>query len=151
MIRQVTRCLPVLFAIPAFAQSSQVSASFMPLDSLAPPSALSTPIALRLDRVPLRAAVNEIAQRARVSIVFDPDLGGLDRSVSVDAERVPAARVLLRVLDDAPLRAMTSPSGAIVLVAKPKSEAERPLVAGIIRQADGPLPGVHVSLVGTRF
>ena len=151
MIRQVVRFLPMLVAMPAFAQSSQLPASFIPLDSLVPPSALSTPIALRLDRVPLRAAVNEIAQRARVSIVFDPGLAGLDRPVSVDAERVTAARVLLRVLDDAPLRAMTSPTGAIVLVAKPKSETERPLVAGTIRQADGPLSGVHVSLVGTRF
>ena len=128
---------------------SVLAAQFTPLDSLSPPTSLAAPISLRLHRTALRLAVSEIASKAQVSIAFDPSLDGLDRAVNVDAANVSAARVLMRTLGDTPLQAMTSTSGSIVLAARPR--AERRLVAGTVRQPGGPLSGVHVSLVGTRF
>lgn len=142
------RCI-IAAAATIVALPGVVVAQFTPLDSLSPPSSLATPISLRLHRTALRIAVSEIASKARVSIAFDPLLDGLDRAVNIDAANVSAARVLMRTLGDTPLQAMTSTSGSIVLTARPRTE--RRIVSGTIRQPDGPLSGVHVSLVGTRF
>src|ERR1043165_4760671 len=81
------------------AQPSAKPASYSALDSLSPPGALAALISLRLNQVALRDAVNDVAQRARVGIVFDPTLPALGRTISIDVQQVSAARVLVRLLD----------------------------------------------------
>src|SRR5262249_34205670 len=130
---------------------AQAPAAFTPLDSASPPAALAVPISLRVDNISLGAAINEVARRTNVSIVFDPSLAGLARTVRMDVERVVAARVLVRLLDGSPLQAMVSSAGAIVLTARARRDDDRPVVRGIVRQADGPIENVHVALAGTRF
>src|SRR5205085_1635604 len=87
----------------------------------------------------------------KVGIVFDPALPALGRTVSIDAQQVSAARVLARLLDGTDLHAMVSASGAIVITTRPSDEAVKQVIGGTIRQPGGPLPGVNVSLMGTRF
>src|SRR5215216_4286959 len=141
--------LAAIAVLPA--QRETKSPAFIPLDSSSTSVGLGTPVTLHLTKAPLRSAINDLAKQANVSIVFDPALADLDRLVSLDAGPVSAARALLRLLDGTSIRAMVSPSGSIVLVAREKHSDDRPLVSGIVVQPDGPLPGAHVSLVGTRF
>ena len=106
--------LMAVVGVSAAAQTSVSTPAFAPLDSLAPPVALAVPISLRLSKVALRDAIDDVAQRAKVGIVFDPALVGLSRVVSIEAQRVPAAHVLLRLLDGSTLQAMVSPTGSIM-------------------------------------
>jgi outer membrane receptor protein involved in Fe transport len=126
-------------------------AQYTPLDSIKPPASLAKLVSLSLSRASLREAIAGVAREAGVSIAFDPTLAGLDRSVTVKADRVTAARVLLRLLDGSEVQAMTTADGSIVLTARPQSEERRTFVTGVVRQPDGPLAGVHLWLTGTRF
>jgi TonB-dependent starch-binding outer membrane protein SusC len=143
--------LMMLAAAALPAQRETKSPAFTPLDSSSAPAGLATLVTLHFTKSPLRTAISDLAKQANVSIVFDPALADLDRLVSLDVSAISAARALLRLLDGTSIRAMVSPSGSIVLVARVKHDDNRPLVSGLVVEPRGPLAGAHVSLVGTRF
>ena len=66
---------------------------------------------------------------------------------------VPARDVLLRVLEQSPLRALVSASGQIVLVRREGSRTRTDDLRGSLRDAVAgtPLAGARVELLGTRF
>ncbi|HKP16752.1 MAG TPA: TonB-dependent receptor, partial [Gemmatimonadaceae bacterium] len=101
----------------------------------------------------LREAIARIAGLAELSVVYDDSLPGLDARTTLRADGAPARDVLLRALDGAPLRALVSPSGQIVLVRRDASPAPTGEVRGSLRDAvaETPLAGARVDLVGTRF
>jgi hypothetical protein len=140
-----------LMSATAGAQSRVSASGFVPLDSNAAPPALAAPVTIHMSGASLRSVISELAQRANVTIVFDPALPGLGRIVTINADAVSVARVLMRLLDHAEIQAMVSPTGSVVLTPRVARELERSLVGGTIRQPSGPLGGVHVSLAGTRF
>lgn len=144
--------LIVVIAVLIPCASARAQSGYIALDSVSPPAALAAPVTLRTAGEPLRVAVSDIARQANVSIAFDPALPGLDHTVAAAFERVAAAKALLRLLDGSNIQAMASTTGAIVLSARAKHDAA-PRLAGTVQQADGggPIAGVHLSLVGTRF
>ena len=138
----------------AAAQASTTHPSFTPLtaDSAANAPALATPVSLAVTDTPLGTVVSDIARQAGVSLTFDVSLAGLDRRISLTVTRVPAARAILRALEGAPIQAMVSASGQVVLV--PASTTRRSgTVEGAVRDAatGTPVIGALVELVGTRL
>jgi hypothetical protein len=130
--------------------SRAVGAAFVPLraDAGAPLDALVT---VNAAGRPLAAVVDEVARQAGISIVFDPTLPGLERPATLRATRVAAAAALVRLLDQTPVRALVSPSGGVVLLAR---EATRGgAVHGLVRDSTtgAPVAGARVELLGTRF
>jgi hypothetical protein len=87
-----------------------------------------------------------------VSVIYDASLPGLDRKVSLTLTRTAAVQAILQVLERAPIQAMVSPSGQVVLVARP-SGRHAGVVDGTVRDAitAAPIAGARVELVGTRF
>jgi hypothetical protein len=147
-LRYVAAAAGVLLSL---AVTARLHAQYAPLDSTTPPASLAKLVWLRLARASLRDAIAGVAQQASVSIAFDPALAGLDRTVNFRADRVTAARALLRLLDGTGLQAMTTADGSIVLTVRPAGEERRTFLTGVVRQPDGPLGGVHLWLSGTRF
>ena len=156
----VRLCLGVALGAPAVAAAAQAPntpnarPAFQPLtaDSAATLPALGAPVSLAVIRAPLGAVVSDIAKQAGLSLTYDPSLSGLDRRISLTLARVPAARAILRALEGAPIRAMVSPSGQVVLVPAPGARPTGAL-AGMVRDAATvvPLAGARVELVGTNF
>ena len=148
MKRAVAFIWPLIFAAPM--AGAQTSSSYTTLDSIQPPPSLAVPVTLDLRDVAIRDVMNEIARQAHVSIVFEPSLPGIDRRVSVRAEGVPGARIIVRVLASTPIQAMVSAAGTVVLTAKHGMSEEATIVTGDTRSTL-PLGGVHVMLRDTRF
>jgi hypothetical protein len=148
----------VAFGVPAAAAAAQAPAttrpSFTPLtsDSVANAPALAAPVSLAVTSTPLGDVVSDIAKQAGLSLTYDPALSGLDRRISLTLTRIPAARAILRALEGAPIQALVSPSGQVVLVPAPTTKRAG-TVEGTVR--DGatavPLAGARVELVGTRL
>lgn len=137
-------------ATVARAQQAAPLTGFVALDSAHAPPALASTVTLHLKDEQIRMAVAELAGKMNVSIVFAPDLPGLDSRVSLDAPGTSSAGALVRMLDGSGIRAMVSSAGSVVLVSAP-DDASRRLVSGVVSQPDGPLWGARLSLAGTRF
>jgi hypothetical protein len=137
---------------PTHAQSGTMS-GFTPLvaDSAAN-GPLGTRVSVSFAGVTIAEAVANIARQAGLSLTYDPALPGLDGRVSLELTPTPAGNAILRVIDRVPVRAMVSPSGQVVLVARPAARRTG-LVTGVVRDAATQLPiaGARVELVGTRF
>ena len=154
-------CIRVVFGIatgPSLlpAQTSPalsgVSLKYVPLGPDATASALDAPVSLTLD-APLRAVLTAIANQAHLSLAFDDALPGLAAPVSFRSRSLPARLALARALEGAPLQALVSPAGQIVLVPRRVRSAAPLPVSGVVRDADtgAPISGVRVVFVGTRF
>ena len=146
--------LLLLFAVTHRGLAQAATASgFSPLvaDSLAP-SPLGTRVTLSFTDATVADAVAAIAKQVGLSLTYDPALPGLDRQVSLTFNRSTAADAILRVLEGAPIQAMVSTSGQVVLVARPAPRRAR-VVSGVIRDAitQRPVAGARVELIGTRF
>jgi len=133
------------------AQGRSSAPGFVPLDSNNAPPSLSAPVTFRFSGVSIRWALGELSQRANVTIVFDPSLAGLTRTVHLSADSITVARAVLRLLSSADVDAMVSPGGSIVLTARARHDRERSMIVGIVRQASSPVAGVHLALTNTRF
>src|SRR5262249_12354840 len=79
------------------------------------PPALSVVVGLDADSVPLSSALQEIARRAKVGIVYDRSLPGLGDRVSIHDVSTTAAGAILRLLDGKSLDALVAANGQIVL------------------------------------
>ena len=116
---------------------------------------LSAPVTLVLQDVTLLEALRAIAERAGATLVLDPRLPGLSQRITLRAVREPAAAVLLRALLGAPVYALASPTGQIVVRPRDASSrtGARRTVDGVVRiHEDGAaLGGARVELVDTRF
>jgi hypothetical protein len=111
------------------------------------PAALSAAVAVTVDSVPLSVALQEVARRAKVSIVYDRSLPGLGDRVSLHAENVTAAAAVLRLLDGKPLDALVAPSGQIVLV---RHVARPGQLRGLVLDSAGvPVPNAFIELGAT--
>jgi hypothetical protein len=82
-------------------------------------------------------AVRRILGEASVGVVFDPDLPGLDRTVTREVAGMRAADALLAVLRGSGLRLMVSARGQAVLTAEPPRAPETGSVAGLVRDGGG--------------
>jgi len=147
-VRRVFASLIVILI--ARAVRGQTPSGYSPLDTIQPPAALAAPVTIDVNDMPIRDVMNEVARQARVSIVFEPTLPGIERRVTLRAEREPSARVIARVLASTPIQAMVSVSGTVVLTAKRRAAQDAAVVAGMVRSTV-PLPDVHVMLRDTRF
>jgi len=143
----------MLLAAPEARAQAGTASGFTPLvaDSLAK-GALGTRVTMSFAATTVADAVAAIAKQAGLSLTYDPALPGLDAQVSLDITRTSAAAAILRVLERAPIQAMVSTSGQVVLVAR-SSTRRAGVVSGSIRDAATQLPvaGARVELVGTRF
>src|SRR5690606_17984053 len=92
-------------------------------------------VSLRFRDAPLGDALAEIAARARLHLIYSPDLIPADRRVSLTLEDVPALEAMRRVLAGQGIRMLTS-RNAVVLV--PGEAVERPAPA---RQGTGEIVG----------
>ena len=94
------------------------------------------------------------SRRRRISsVAFDEALPGLGQRVTVTVHQVPARLALSRALDGTSLQALVSPTGQIVLVARPAKPVRSTRIGGTIRDAETgqALDGARVELIGTRF
>ena len=148
MKRAVAFMWLAIFAAPM--AGAQTSGAYTTLDSIRPPLSLAVPVSLDLRDVAIRDVMNEVARQAHVSIVFEPSLPGMELRVTVRAEDVPGAKIIMRVLVSTPIQAMVSAAGTVVLTAKHRMSEETTVVMGETRSTL-PLGGVHVQLRGTRF
>ena len=152
----LTMALAISLAATSLSARSQSSSrsGFTPLAADSPNSpALAAPVTVIFADTPLSDIVSAIAKQAGLSLTFDPTLPGLDRKVSVSLTSTPAARALLRALDNTPIQAMVSASGQVVLVARPAPARRVGVLEGTVRDAvtDAPVSGARVELLGTRF
>jgi hypothetical protein len=154
----VAVALAWLAPTPAIAlqPASEVRArGYVPLAAGDTVGGLGAPVTLVLQDVTLLAALRAIAERTGASLALDPTLPGLSQRITLRAVREPAAAVLLRALRGAPVHAMVSPTGQIVVTPRggsSRTDARRTVGGTVrIREDGAPLGGARVELVGTRF
>jgi hypothetical protein len=154
--RSIVRAFAGLMLVPVVAATVVAQApvgrsAFMPLaaDSTMHAPALRSLVSVAVNDTPLSEVIASIARQASLGITYDPALPGLERKTTVTLARVPAARAILRVLENAPIRAMVSASGQIVLVPTPPRRAGT--IDGTVRDATTatPVAGARIELVGT--
>ena len=142
-----------MIVTPLRAQRSASSdpAGYAPL-AAAPAPALDAPVTLTL-AAPLRVILGRIAAQANLSLAFDDSLPGLDVRVSVDVAGTTARRTLAAALAHAPIRALVSPTGQIVLRRAPAEARPEPMLDGSVRDAEtgAPVAGARIELAGTRY
>jgi hypothetical protein len=153
-----TLCLVVaglgLVVAPLHAQrASEASdpAGFAPFAGARVP-ALDAPVTLTL-AAPLRVVLARIASQANLSLAFDDSLPGLDVRVTVRADGASARSALADVLAHAPLRALVSPTGQIVLRRAPLEPPPERMLAGSVHDVEtgAPVAGARIELAGTRY
>jgi outer membrane cobalamin receptor len=119
-------------------------------DASSAPEATRTPVAIAFAAVPLQDALQEIARQAGLGISYRSDLPELDRRISLEADGLPAAEALLRVLRGSGLELMVAPNGRTVMVrAQAALRADTTCaVGGSVRAAETgqPLAAVDVRL-----
>lgn len=155
-LMRLTMTLVCAVASPHVSAQPQAATrpGFTPLAADAPTTpALSTRVTVILADTPLSDVVSAIAKQAGVSLTYDPTLSGLDRKVSVSFTSVPAARALLRALDNTPIQAMVSATGQVVLVARAVPARRVGVLEGTVRDAitSTPVSDARIELVGTGF
>jgi hypothetical protein len=112
-------------------------------------AAFATMINVSLTRLRVEDALQRLLSQVGVGVVYDRDLPGLDQLVTLRAERMRAAEVLLRVLRDTPLELRVAAGGQAVLVRRSR-EDQRGSISGIIREQSGdPVSSVRVRITGT--
>ena len=158
MMRRL-RCTGVAVALLAFLAAPSVHAQASPTSGFVPlvaDSLVAGPLGMRVTMsfaaTSIADAVSAIAKQAGLSLTYDPSLPGLDAQVTLDLTRASAGAAILRVLERAPIQAMVSTSGQVVLVPRPTTRRAG-VVSGTIRdaQTQQPVTGARVELVGTRF
>jgi hypothetical protein len=157
-LRLAVRLAPALAAPAALGAQAAATPTVRPPDAAfvalradaGPP--LDARVTVNATNVPLARVVDDLARQAGLTIVFDPTLPGLDRPVTLRLARTTVAAAIVRLTERTPVRAVISPTGGIVLVARPASSREGP-VGGAVRDslAGTPLAGARVELLGTRF
>ena len=107
-----------LVSAAAVAQTPATRSAFAPLtaDSTTHAPALRASVSLAVTDAPLSDVIASIAKQASLSLTYDPSLIGLERKISISLTQTPAAQAILRVLENAPIQAMVSSSGQVVLV-----------------------------------
>jgi len=154
--RLVVRALAFasLVSAAAVAQTPATLSAFTPLttDSTTHAPVLRSLVSLAVTNAPLSDILASIAKQASLSLTYDPSLTGLDRRISIRLTQTSAARAILRVLENAPIHAMVSASGQVVLVPAPTGRRTG-IIEGTIRDAvtEAPIAGARVELIGTRF
>ncbi len=145
--------LAALVPLPVLAQETSDSARMrferLRSDGNGIPALAST-IDVSFERARLEDVVQQLLARLNVGLVYDRDLPGLDRLVSIRAQRILAAQALLRVLRDTPLELRVAPGGQAVLVRRSPDD-QRGSISGLIRDESGePLANVRVHVAGSR-
>jgi TonB-linked SusC/RagA family outer membrane protein len=112
---------------------------------------LQRAIALKLENVRVKQALQEIGRLGRIEIAYGDDVLGSEARVSLAAEGITVRDALLAALEGTGLEAFVSLTGTKVLVRAP--ERQPGSIAGTVRDAatGGPLAGVTVAVVGTRL
>ncbi|HEX6533901.1 MAG TPA: TonB-dependent receptor [Gemmatimonadaceae bacterium] len=108
-----------------------------------------------LDGVTLAAAIQEVATRAGVEVVFSRDVAGLDRRVRLHAQGLTLAAALTELLFDQELDVVIAPGERLVIATRARGdEAPRDTsgaVQGAVTDATShePLAGAQVVVTGT--
>ncbi|HZS58992.1 MAG TPA: TonB-dependent receptor plug domain-containing protein, partial [Gemmatimonadaceae bacterium] len=118
-------------------------------------------VTIRLNRVPLGAALDTIASRAHVHLQYSWSVVPVDQSVSLTADTITVREALALVLRGTGAEAIASSEATIMLVPRTQTSATTSVsdttgagevVVQVLDSADRhPLKGVSVSLVGTKF
>ncbi|MEM1117333.1 MAG: carboxypeptidase-like regulatory domain-containing protein, partial [Bacteroidota bacterium] len=106
----------------------------------------ATPVTLDLGRVSREAALRAIRDASGLRLVWQVGSAGLQDSVLVRFERVPAADAVRAVLDGSPLGVSVSASGIVRVRTRPTGT----VTGRVVDAASGdPLPGAAVLVAGT--
>ncbi|MEO6528023.1 MAG: carboxypeptidase regulatory-like domain-containing protein, partial [Gemmatimonadaceae bacterium] len=145
-------CAALSITAPRLHAQSGIHPGYVALGPDATAAGLDAPVSLLIS-APVRDVVARIAAQVDLSLAFDDSLPGVNHRVTLRVVAMPARLALARALAGTPLQALVSPSGQIVLVAKPARKMRSASLVGIVRDAETGqvLDGVRVELVGTRF
>ena len=102
------------FAVPRAAYVVRLSA--MPVHLESAPEVLRQPVTLRLERVTVARALDELIARTHISLTYSRAFIPADRIVSVDVEGESVLQTLGRLLGDSGVEVWVSNSGRIALV-----------------------------------
>ena len=102
------------FSVPRAAYVVRLSA--MPVHPDSAPEVLRQPVTLRLERVTVAQALDELIARTHISLTYSRAFIPADRIVSVDVEGESVLQTLGRLLGDSGVEVWVSNSGRIALV-----------------------------------
>ncbi|HJU66102.1 MAG TPA: TonB-dependent receptor [Gemmatimonadaceae bacterium] len=111
-------------------------------------------LSLDRGRLSLEDALRALAREAGVGLTYDPELAGLDRSVTLRLRDVPAAQALLDLLRGSDLEVLVSASGQTLLVRRRPDDdrAARGAIRGVASDTSGArVDNVRVQLVGSHL
>ena len=123
---------------PVTAQSPKPE--FRPLRVLADSGALRTPVTLNTTTMSVQDALREVTRQAGIGITYRPDLPDLDKTVSAQLTRVPAATAIQRILGNTALEAWVSSAGnTVTLRVRPTSERDSIFTQRVDEQTNVPV------------
>lgn len=102
------------FSVPRAAYVVRLSS--MPVHAESAPEVLRQPVTLRLERVTVARALDELIARTRISLTYSRAFIPADRVVSIDVEGESVLQTLGRLLGDSGVEVWVSNSGRIALV-----------------------------------
>ena len=125
------------------AQQPSAPSGFVALDSASTArGALRTPVTITLRNVSLAQLLDEITKQARISYVADRALPGLDRTVSMVVQQLPARDALLRAISGSPLQILVGAGGQLAVVRRSAAapppavkDGEKLRLSGFVRSA----------------
>ena len=155
--------LSVLVVAPASAQMLAVNrpatvVSFsdnVPADLEATPLMLRQPITLKLRRVTIERALQEVMSKSGISLTYSRAVVPLDRKISVNVQDEPVVEALRQVLGGAGVELWVSSEGRMALVPEPESPRASSRQTGTVTGrvtsiADGSgLPSATVRIANT--
>jgi hypothetical protein len=153
-LRRIIAAQLLALLTPAIlAGQANAQPGFVPLRADVTAVPLSNIVTVLARNTPLGDVIRDIVQQAGLSLAVDQSLPGLDRRVSMHLQRVSAAAALVRALRDTSLQAMVSPTGQVVIVPRPSSRAQAPLLRGNVYEigSSEPIAGARVELAGTVY
>jgi TonB-linked SusC/RagA family outer membrane protein len=121
------------------------------------PLMLRQPLTLRLRRVTVERALQEVMARGGFELTYSRAVVPLDRVVSVDVDNESVVEALRQVLAGTGVELWVSAEGRMALVpeqrpTRQKTSAFVGTIAGRVTSEGGePIPAVTVSVTGTRF
>ena len=127
----------------------------IPADLEATPIMLRQPITLKLRRVTIERALQEVMARTGISLTYSRAVVPLDRKISVNVQDEPVVEALRQVLGGAGVELWISSEGRMALVPEPESARARSKQTGTVSGrvtsvADGSgLPSVTVRIANT--
>jgi TonB-dependent starch-binding outer membrane protein SusC len=151
------------FAVPRAAYVVRLSAAAIHPESA--PEVLRRTVSLRLERVTVAKALDELVARSGVSLTYSRAFIPADRIVSLDVEHVSVLQALGQLLGDSAVEVWVSSGGRIALVpadvpkpatppeAVSTAEAFTAVITGRAVDSAGnrPLANVQVAVVGTQL